>query len=201
MHSSSLEVSCQVMTLKERPLLRTQGRGPPLPSGSPRPSYAEWTPRAPPARPALTVVLDPLSEAPLQCLVHGLQPGGDVLVPARGLLRPHQLLQRGEHVPAGRASWAGLRAQRRRQRSAPRTMSGRPRLPPRLEQARLQAGARWRVQPRARFWGLSFYGSAQASTALGVAARYRSAPPSWRRRGYGIPKGTRRRRMRREREH
>lgn len=131
---------------------QTPGPRPPLPSGFSRPSKAGWTPR--PARrrgpPALTVILNPLSEAPLQRLVHGLQPGGDVLVPAWGLLRPHQLLQRGEHVPAGRASRAGLRAQRRRH-SAPRTMSGRPRLPPRPERARPQAGARRQARPRARF--------------------------------------------------
>lgn len=70
---------------------------------------------------------------------------------------------------------------------------------PRPEQARPQAGARRRARPRARFWGLSLCGSAPASTALGEAARHPSAPPSWPRRGYGTLKGTRRRRMRRER--
>ena len=68
--------------------------------GAAGPPPSPHAPQAPPRRAALTVVLHPLGEAPLQRLVHGLQPGRDVPVAARRLLRPHQLLERGEHLPA-----------------------------------------------------------------------------------------------------
>lgn len=73
---------------------RSPGRFLPSPRG-----HGQGAPLPTPPRP-LTVVLHSLGEAPLQRLVHGLQPGGDVLLAARSLLRPHQLLQRGKHLPA-----------------------------------------------------------------------------------------------------
>lgn len=74
-------------------------RGSALPPPRPRPTFHVPPPESP-RRAALTVVLHSLGEAPLQRLVHRLQPGGDVLIAARSLLRPHKLLQRRKHLPA-----------------------------------------------------------------------------------------------------
>lgn len=60
-------------------------------------------PAVPPNRPPetglrLTVILDSLGKPPLQSLVHGLQPRGNILVSDRSLVRAHQLLQGREHL-------------------------------------------------------------------------------------------------------
>lgn len=176
----------------------------PTPTTARRPGPGLGDPRGAPAPPrpaALTVVLHPLGEAPLQRLVHGLQPGGDVLVPARGLVRPHQLLQGGKHLPARTSQpGRGRRAQRRRGRGATGTMSRRPRPPRRPEPARPEAGVPAAERsPERRLGNLSRGCSDPAPAASGAAALQASAPPSWRRlggtggaRGYGAPRGPRR---------
>lgn len=142
------------------------------------PHFPRPTRGTPGAPPVLTVVLHPLGEAPLQRLVHGLQPGGDVLVAARSLLRPHQLLERGKHLPARTSQLGVARELSSGGGAAPMAPCPTSRRPG----ACLAGGS-----------GLSSGGAVPAPAAPGAAALRPSASPFWRRlcgtRGYGSPRG------------
>lgn len=98
-------------------------------------------------RPPLTVILDAFREAPLQRLVHGLEPRRDGPVPPRGLLGAHQLLQGRQHREAREGAPRSLPPGRRgRLLLRPRPLSRRPprgprsRCPRRGGRSRLHGG-------------------------------------------------------------